>query len=91
MAVQHGRIAAYNMLRPTAPKPVRTVPFFWTTQFKSLRYAGFCAPGAIEETILHGTAEKFVAYLVAGGQVRAVRHGHNAMAWLAQGVTANLR
>lgn len=72
MAVQHGRIAAHNMLNPSAPKPVRTVPFFWTTQFRSLRYAGYCPPDAIEETILHGTPDKFVAYLVCDGQVRVV-------------------
>ena len=70
MAVQQGRIAARNMLNPNQPAPLRAVPFFWTSQFRSLRCAGHCDLDTVEETIVHGKPDKFVAYLVAHGRVR---------------------
>ena len=82
VAIDQGRAAARNMLRPTAPVPYRNVPFFWTRQYaKNVRYAGhserFSLPGG--EIIIHGRldataplASSFVAYYIENNAVAAV-------------------
>ncbi len=82
VAIDQGRAAARNMLRPTAPVPYHRVPFFWTRQYaKNIRYAGhserFALPGG--EIIIHGRLDataplisSFVAYYIENNAVAAV-------------------
>ena len=82
VAIDQGRAAARNMLRPTAPVPYRNVPFFWTRQYaKNIRYAGhserFSLPGG--EIIIHGRLDataplvsSFIAYYIENNAVAAV-------------------
>lgn len=52
--------------------PLRSVPFFWTTQYgKSIRYCGHAL--AFDDVIVDGSLEelKFVAYFVKDDKVLA--------------------
>lgn len=75
MAHHLGHVAALNAVGGRIPVgPV--VPFFWTMNFmKSLRYAGYCAPGFTYDKIrTHGDVQalKFVAYYLREQRVIAV-------------------
>jgi apoptosis-inducing factor 3 len=70
VALQHGRIAAVNMLGDS--KPYDAVPVFWTIQYlKRLDYIGHA--DTWDETIIHGDLEKpdFLVYYVKNGRVAA--------------------
>jgi apoptosis-inducing factor 3 len=72
VAQQHGILAARAMLGK--PEPVGSrVPFFWTKQWGvSLRYVGHADKW--DEIIVRGTVapdQKFIAFYVAGGQLKA--------------------
>jgi NADPH-dependent 2,4-dienoyl-CoA reductase/sulfur reductase-like enzyme len=69
VAMDHGRVAARNMLGRKVPYEV--VPFFWTGLFKlKIRYAGHAR--TIDDVIIHGslgdasTVPAFTAYYVTG-------------------------
>jgi len=71
MAHYHGKIAALNMVGKTTP--LRSVPFFWTTQYgKSIRYCGHAL--SFDDVIVDGSLDelKFVAYFVKDDKVLAV-------------------
>jgi len=70
MGCQQARVAARNMLAAHTPTPIRSVPFLWSSSFRTLRVAGLCPAEGAEETILHGKPSKFVAYLVVNNRVR---------------------
>lgn len=70
VALDTGRTAARNMLGQRAP--YRVVPFFWSAQPVSVRYAGHC-PKA-DEIIVSGNVadKKIIAFYVMAGVVKAV-------------------
>ncbi len=76
VAIDHGRVAARNMLGQR--KPYRSVPYFWTAQLgRPVRSAGYCF--RIDETIVHGDLEAAdpsraaaTVYYVQGGKVASV-------------------
>lgn len=71
LAMQHGRVAAQNMLGKSVP--FQSVPFFWTGQFgQKLRYVGHAEQW--DDVIIQGSlADKsFLAFYVQDGQVMAV-------------------
>ncbi len=74
----HGRCAALNVSASLSssgegkrlPRPLSTVPFFWTQQYgKSVRYAGY-DPGEGHEVVVDGSVEEgeFVAYYCSKGK-----------------------
>lgn len=70
MAHAHGKTAALGILGKD--EPIRSVPFFWTVQYKkSIRYTGY-GPG-YDDIIVHGDLEapKFIAYYTKGDEVIA--------------------
>ncbi|XP_062568726.1 apoptosis-inducing factor 3-like isoform X2 [Saccostrea cucullata] len=70
MAHAHGKTAALGILGKD--EPIRSVPFFWTVQYKkSIRYTGY-GPG-YDDIIVHGDldAPKFIAYYTKGDEVVA--------------------
>lgn len=71
LAMQHGRIAARNMLGQQVK--FCGIPFFWTGQFgNQFRYAGHAE--SWDEVIIHGelNQQKFLAFYVKGDQILAV-------------------
>ncbi|XP_078337500.1 apoptosis-inducing factor 3-like isoform X4 [Crassostrea virginica] len=70
MAHAHGKTAALGILG--RDEPIRSVPFFWTVQYKkSIRYTGY-GPG-YDDIVVHGDldAPKFIAYYTKGDEVVA--------------------
>ncbi|XP_057341130.1 apoptosis-inducing factor 3 isoform X1 [Microplitis mediator] len=70
LAQYHGKIAALNICNKE--KPLRVVPFFWTTLFgKSYRYAGHGRATSIK---IYGSLDnfKFFAYYIKDGKVIAM-------------------
>ncbi|KAJ3088056.1 hypothetical protein HK102_009666 [Quaeritorhiza haematococci] len=90
VAQNHGRLAAKNIARlakhHNAPVPptdlqhlnrFRSVPFFWSNQWKGLRYAGYSA--GFDDVFISGnitdenaSAVKFAAFYATNGVVTAV-------------------
>ena len=71
IALNHGRVAAMNILKRQTP--VDTVPFFWTVLFgKSVRYCGYSR--GYDKIVFEGSipALKFVGYYLKEGRVVAV-------------------
>ncbi|PSN19524.1 NAD(FAD)-dependent dehydrogenase, partial [filamentous cyanobacterium CCP5] len=71
LALQHGRIAARNMLGQAVP--FKGVPFFWTGQYDlKLRYVGHAE--AWDDVVIQGSLEdkEFLAFYAQGEQVMAV-------------------
>jgi NADPH-dependent 2,4-dienoyl-CoA reductase/sulfur reductase-like enzyme len=71
LAMQHGRIAAHNMLGQSVP--FRGVPYFWTGQFNlKLRYAGHAEQW--DDIVYQGSLDdqEFLAFYVQNNQVMAV-------------------
>lgn len=71
LAMQHGHIAALNMLGQNVP--FAGLPFFWTGQFDlKLRYAGHAE--SWENLLIQGSLEEqsFLAFYIQQNQVKAV-------------------
>eukprot|EP00922_Rhytidocystis_sp_ex-Travisia-forbesii_P021377 GHVS01031316.1.p1 GENE.GHVS01031316.1~~GHVS01031316.1.p1 ORF type:complete len:520 (+),score=96.44 GHVS01031316.1:401-1960(+) len=71
VAMQHGRVAAKNMMQQF--EPYKNVPFFSSMFFgKSVRYAGYAAD--FDEVLCEGDVEKytFVAYYIKNNKICAV-------------------
>ncbi|MDB9524738.1 FAD-dependent oxidoreductase [Oscillatoria sp. CS-180] len=71
LALQHGRIAANNMVDESIP--LMSIPFFWTGQFGlKLRYVGHAE--AWDEVVIQGDLEKqeFLAFYVQSDRILAV-------------------
>lgn len=72
MAHAHGKTAALGILGKD--EPIKSVPFFWTVQYKkSIRYTGY-GPG-YDDIVVHGDLDldtpKFIAYYTKGDEVIA--------------------
>ncbi|KAI6649260.1 Apotosis inducing factor-3 [Oopsacas minuta] len=71
IALNHGRVAAMNILKRQTP--VDTVPFFWTVLFgKSVRYCGYSR--GYDKFVFEGSIAdlKFVGYYLREGKLVAV-------------------
>lgn len=71
LAMQHGRIAALNMLGKSVP--FAGLPFFWTGQFDlKLRYAGHAE--SWDDLLIQGDLDEqsFLAFYIQQNQVKAV-------------------
>ncbi|MGP1387655.1 MAG: FAD-dependent oxidoreductase [Thainema sp.] len=71
LAMQHGRIAALNMLGQSVP--FAGLPFFWTGQFDlKLRYAGHAETW--DDLLIQGDLDEqsFLAFYVQQNQIKAV-------------------